>query len=183
MTQQSDSTLVEATMRGDVDSFTELCRRYYPAMVAIAHSRLDDRHLAEDAAQETFAKAATGMARLKNRQQFAAWLAAICRNTARQMQRARAKSKLTTLNDYLPTESPDNKNERIDIVRRAVWKLRPNYREPLILRYYDNMPYERIAALLDISIQAVNGRLSRAKRKIAKHLKRNGFTGADYERL
>jgi len=49
------------------------------------------------------------------------------------------------------------------------------------LRYYDNLPYEQIAQVLDISIQAVNGRLVRAKRKIAKYLKRNGLTGDDYE--
>jgi len=41
--------------------------------------------------------------------------------------------------------------------------------------------YEQIAAVLDISVQAVNGRLIRAKRKIAKYLKRNGLTGDDYE--
>ena len=44
-----DLTLVERACDGDADSFTELCRRYYPAMVAIAHSVLGDRHLAEDA--------------------------------------------------------------------------------------------------------------------------------------
>ena len=48
MAQEPDSALVEAAAKGDGDSFTELCRRYYPAMVAIAHSMLGDRHLAED---------------------------------------------------------------------------------------------------------------------------------------
>lgn len=55
--QRPDITLVEAAVDGDAESFTELCRRYYPAMVAIAHSILGDRDLAEDAAQQAFAKA------------------------------------------------------------------------------------------------------------------------------
>ncbi|GAJ18598.1 unnamed protein product, partial [marine sediment metagenome] len=44
--QKPDAALVEAAINGDADSFAELCRRYYPAMVAIAHSVLGDRHLA-----------------------------------------------------------------------------------------------------------------------------------------
>lgn len=47
MQREPDLVLVQAAINGDADSFTELCRRYYPAMVAIAHSVLGDRHRAE----------------------------------------------------------------------------------------------------------------------------------------
>ncbi|MHC4099173.1 MAG: RNA polymerase sigma factor, partial [Planctomycetota bacterium] len=80
--QKPDSTLVERACDGDTDSFTELCRRYYPAMVAVAHSIIGDRHLAEDAAQQAFAKAVCKLPQLKNKTKFAAWLAVICRNVA-----------------------------------------------------------------------------------------------------
>jgi len=85
--QKPDLTLVEASVDGDADSFTELCKRYYPAMVAIAHSIIGDRHLAEDAAQQTFAKAVRKLSQLKNKTKFAAWLAAICRNVAKDIAR------------------------------------------------------------------------------------------------
>jgi RNA polymerase sigma-70 factor (ECF subfamily) len=62
--QKPDTVLVKAAINGNADSFTELCRRYYPAMVAIAHSVLGDRHLAEDAAQQAFAKAALKLPQL-----------------------------------------------------------------------------------------------------------------------
>ena len=88
MAQGSDLALVEAVIAGDSASFTELCRRYYPAMVAIAHCVLGDRHLAEDVAQETFANAVRKLSQLKNKNQFAAWLAAICRNVAKDTARA-----------------------------------------------------------------------------------------------
>jgi RNA polymerase sigma-70 factor, ECF subfamily len=84
-----DNVLVEKAAAGDGDSFTELCRRYYPAIVAIAHAILGDRHLAEDAAQQAFAKAATNLPRLRRAEQFGAWLATICRNAARDVARAR----------------------------------------------------------------------------------------------
>ncbi|MFC1677295.1 RNA polymerase sigma factor, partial [Planctomycetota bacterium] len=44
-------------VRNAISSFGELYERYYPTMVWIAYSILDDRNLAEDAAQETFAVA------------------------------------------------------------------------------------------------------------------------------
>ena len=83
MQQQSDLILVEAASRGDRDSFAELCRRYYGIMVAVAHSITVDRHLAEDAAQQAFAKAAVNMGSLEDKGKFAAWLGTICRNAAR----------------------------------------------------------------------------------------------------
>ena len=55
MTGESELALVEAAIGGDTDSFAQLAQRYYPAMVAIAHSVLGDRHIAEDAAQEALA--------------------------------------------------------------------------------------------------------------------------------
>jgi RNA polymerase sigma-70 factor (ECF subfamily) len=87
--RESDKTLVEQAVRGDGDSFTELCRRYYGSMVAIGHAILRDRHLAEDAAQQAFAKAAVNMPKLRKTDQFGRWVAAICRNEARDLARAR----------------------------------------------------------------------------------------------
>jgi RNA polymerase sigma-70 factor (ECF subfamily) len=74
----------------------------------------------------------------------------------------------------------DEKDLFQTVIHRAIQQLKPAERELIVLRYYDNLPYERIASVLDISVQAVNGRLTRAKRKIAKYLKRNGLTGDDY---
>jgi RNA polymerase sigma-70 factor (ECF subfamily) len=157
-------------------------------MVALAYSKLRDRNLAEDAAQETFAIACRDLPALRRKEKFGAWLAGICRNTARQM--LRVKGKTTSFCDPAkrepsdmrqPTENRDTQEYRKDAIRRGVWQVRGAERELIFLRYYDNMPYEQISQVLDISLQAVNGRLIRAKRKITKYLKRNGFMGDGYE--
>lgn len=76
--REPDNTLIKGAIAGDGDCFTELCRRYYASMVAIGHSILGDRHLAEDAAQQAFAKAAVKLPALKRLEKFGPWLAAIC---------------------------------------------------------------------------------------------------------
>lgn len=179
MVVKSEECIVEAAQNGHLDSFGALYECYYSSMVALAYSVLADIHLAEDAAQQAFVIACRDLAKLKSKDKFGRWLAGICRNVARQMRKS--KGRFAALNGAAPAENKDTKEDRVEAVRRAVWKLRAAEREPIILRYYDNMPYEQIAKVLGISQQAVNGRLIRAKRKIAKYLKRYGFTGGDYE--
>ena len=179
MVIKSEERLVEAAQDGHLDSFAALYERYYSSMVALAYSVLADSHLAEDVAQEAFEIACRDLPKLKSKDKFGAWLAGICRNTARQMQRS--KGRLVALDAERAAENANNRDNRSDAIRQAVWKLRAVDREPIVLRYYDNLPYEQIAKVLGISLQAVNGRLIRAKRKIGKQLKRDGFTGGNYE--
>jgi RNA polymerase sigma-70 factor (ECF subfamily) len=171
--QETETTLVEAAIEGDAESFTELCRRYYPVMVAIAHSILGDRHLAEDAAQEAFAKAAVKLPQLKRRSQFAGWLAAICRNSAKDM--IRTTEKRYIISEPLTEDRQSDRDENAEVVRQAIGKLSASARELVFLRYYDGLSYEQISAVLELSQQAINGRLRRAKRKMAVYLRRKGF--------
>jgi RNA polymerase sigma-70 factor (ECF subfamily) len=171
--QEPDLALVEQACNGDIDSFTELCRRYYPAMVAIAHSIIGDRHLAEDAAQQTFAKVVRKMSNLKNKTKFAVWLAVICRNVALDL--ARRKEKLHTADDLSMITAKSHENGHSEAIREAMSKLSAPAREVIFLRFYDGLTYEQISAVLGISKQAINGRLRRAKKNMANLLRRSGF--------
>jgi RNA polymerase sigma-70 factor (ECF subfamily) len=175
----SETQLVQAAQNGHLESFGALYERYHSPMVALAYSLLADRDLAEDAAQEVFAVACRDIESLKSKERFAAWLAGICRNVSRQMLKAN-KNKPAVLSDEQPARSDNNCDDRHDTIRRAVWGLRETERELIVLRYFDGFSQARISEVLGLSPQAVNGRLIRAKRKIAKYLKRNGFTREYY---
>ena len=178
MNLNSETQLVGAAQKGHLESFGVLYERYHSAMVALAYSVLGDKDLADDAAQETFAIACQKLGTLRQRDKFAAWLASICRNVARSI--LRSKSKTEAVNFQERTENENIEEDRRDLIREAVWKLRPADRELIVMRYYDGFSQSQISNVLDISPSAVNGRLVRAKRKIARYLKRNGFTGDDY---
>jgi RNA polymerase sigma-70 factor (ECF subfamily) len=177
--QLSEESMVEAAQNGHLESFAALYQRYHSPMVALAYSLLADRDLAEDAAQEVFAIACRDLETLERKDKFGAWLAGICRNVAKQTLRSKAR---TATQDGQPA-AEGNKNEEPcwDAVRRAIWELPEPERELIVLRYYDGFSHAQISQVLDVSPSAVNGRLIRAKRKIAKYLRRNGFTGEDYE--
>ena len=108
MVIESEKRLIEAAQNGHLESFAALYERYYRCVATVAYSVLADAHLAEDAAQEAFAIACRDLPKLKSKDKFAAWLAGICRNVARQMQKS--KGKFVALNEPLATD--DKKGER-----------------------------------------------------------------------
>ena len=175
MANLPDKALVEATLRGDIGSFMELCERHYPALVAVANAVVHDRHLAEDAAQESLAKACSRLPSLSNPACFASWLATICRNQAHDM--ARRETRLESLGDRdVPARDPEPDDD-IDVVREAIAGLPPESMEVIYLRYYAELSYERMSEVLGLSVQAINGRLRRAKQAIREYLTRKADIG------
>jgi RNA polymerase sigma-70 factor, ECF subfamily len=172
VTENADTNLVAAALRGDAESFSRLCERHYPALVAIAYSRLAERHLAEDAAQETLLAAYHDIAKLKKPEQFAGWLATICRNIATDMAKARvrAREKHAEIADCI--DPIDEESSSVAAVREIVRRLEPDTRDIVYLRYYNQMSYDQIARMLGVSEEAVNGKLRRAKAEIRRRLQR-----------
>jgi len=170
---KTETRLVEAAIDGDIDSFGKLCQRYYAAMVAIGYSVLGDHELAEDSAQESFARALINLRNLKNKTRFAPWLAAICRNVAKDM--VAIKAKQVNTDDFSKIAKENNHNESTTLIRRAIEQLPVSAKELMVLRYYNGLSYEQISSVLGISKASINGRLTRAKRKMADYLRRNGF--------
>lgn len=167
-------------MNGDTDSFNRLCERYYSAIVAIAYSRLSDRNLAEDAAQETFYVAFRDISKLKEPNHFGRWLTKICRNISSDMAKARRRDKLIAVEDFELHSNEKTEQENNDkVVRRIISKLPLKAREVIYLRFYNKLSYQEISNVLGISQEAVNGRLRRAKKLIIKKLGRHDSVEVD----
>ncbi|MEN6576711.1 MAG: sigma-70 family RNA polymerase sigma factor [Phycisphaerales bacterium] len=171
----AEEQIVEAARRGDVESLAALYQRYYATMVWLAYSILLNRDQAQDAAQQTFVKACEGLAELKRVDRFGPWLAAICRNEARQLIRARRQLVGPHAADDFYAAQADHDSDDHSLVRTAIDQLEPVYREIVILHYYNAMDYRQIATTLGIAEHTVRGRLFRARRRIEKTLRRHGF--------
>ncbi len=168
----AERELIEAARAGDLDSFGKLCERYYAPMVAVAYNVLRDHQLAEDAAQEAFARGLVSLRRLQEPAKFAAWLAQICRNVAVDI--ARNRPPHIEAIDVSDAGDRDSDESTKRVVREAIERLPAGMREVVILRYYNGCSYEQISAVLGLSKMSINGRLTRAKRKLARDLRRKG---------
>ncbi len=174
MTEPEDQILVQRALQADSESFNELCKRYYQPLVAIADSILIDAHLAEDAAQDALAQGCRQLPKLKKPEMFGPWIGAICRNVAKDMLLKLLRER-KVVNAHR-TEEKDCINDNDEaILAKALQQLPQNLREAVFLRYYNEQSYEQMAKILGVTEQAIDGRLRRAKKKIAAYLKRNGF--------
>lgn len=173
MTAATDAELVLAARVGDADSFLALCERHYAGMVALAAARLRDPDRAEDVVQETFSRVCRHLGQLKDPEQFAPWLAAICRRQVIQALRREASGPTREPLDEDDVAAPASDSDApVNIVRELVGKLPESLREVVYLRYYSDLSYDQIAELLGTTRQTVNGRLRRAKKIIARALRR-----------
>ncbi|OHB61797.1 MAG: hypothetical protein A2Y76_08045 [Planctomycetes bacterium RBG_13_60_9] len=198
--EQSDAELVEAAQHGRLESFGALYQRYHNPIVALAYAQLGDKHSAEDAAQEVFAVACRDLRSLRDQAKFGAWLGGICRNVCRQMLRVKTRTAPLPGRDArfcVSADGPDcgssradgsngeisraEQEEQWDAVRRAVWQLPAAERELIVMRYFNGFSQARISEVLDLTPAAVNGRLTRAKRRIAEWLERSGFGSESWD--
>ncbi len=178
--QNEEIILIQAAAEGNAESFNSLCKHYYSAIVAICYSRLSDRGLAEDAAQEAFFVAFRDLSKLKKASFFGRWLTGISRNIAHDMAKARKRDM------HIPIEDCDSvskgQNERdyhVEAIKNIIDGLPVKLKEVIYLRYYNQLSYQEISNMLGITKEAVNGRLRRAKKSIAKILHHQDFIEVD----
>ena len=87
-----DRALVERCQAGDSAAFGNLYARYYERLLRFCLRRLNDRHEAEDAAQEAFARAWKALPRFAGERRFYPWLTVIAGNICTDMLRRRSRS-------------------------------------------------------------------------------------------
>src|SRR6202020_1363139 len=87
-----DRILVERCQAGDAGAFGSLYARYNARLLRFCLRRLHDRHEAEDAAQEAFARAWKALPNFAGERRFYPWLTVIAGNICTDMLRRRSRS-------------------------------------------------------------------------------------------
>jgi RNA polymerase sigma-70 factor (ECF subfamily) len=148
--------------------------------------RFFDAELAEELTAETFYKAATHISRMNGDVHvLRVWLLRTAVNVANTHYRRRRLRRLILnhLSIHKPTvtepESPaDSTNgQRLARVRAALLALRPKYQTVVVLRYFTQMSFADIAAVVGCREAAVRARLSRAIREMRERLDLLGGAG------
>lgn len=177
----ADAELVLQAEQGVPGAFEVLMERYLSMVIGVAYSLLSDKEAAQDIAQDTFMEAAQTLTLLRERDKFGNWLYGIARRKAsyvlrrRKMHHAAIQYKQQeekTLPQQDDPGAPIARRERNENIREALNQLPEIYREILVLRYIDGRSYEEIAAVLGVSLAAVDKRLMRGKSMLRESLRR-----------
>lgn len=175
---QPDHALIEAFQRGDEFAFVALYNRYKSPVYAFCARMLLDRAAAQDVMQEAFVRVYENRQRLLSAGSFKAYLFMVARNQC--LNTLRREGRHTGLADEAPGVSPVDaetpfsellKSEQVDLINRFLGALSPEYREVLVLREYQNLSYEEIAAVTRNTVSSVKSRLFKARRKLGELLR------------
>jgi RNA polymerase sigma factor (sigma-70 family) len=167
----TDSELVEASRRGELDAFGQLVARYRDLVCAVSFSSTGDRRLSEDVAQDTFLAAWRHLDRVRDTTRVRPWLCGIARNLGRKARKRTRREQPADVDVFLgDSASPLEHVARVDsqrVVRDALLRVPEVYREVLVLYYGDDCSIRDVAETLGISEAAVMQRLSRGRRYLA----------------
>ncbi|MDD3853372.1 MAG: RNA polymerase sigma factor [Syntrophomonadaceae bacterium] len=163
---------------GDDSLWHLAIQNYYPRIVNYVFFLTEDRYLAEDIAQETFAKGIAKFHQLKDPDKFFPWLLSIAINTGRtQIERNKRSIPASDTELYiskLPVdESPAELFERQEtatLVLKAIRELSHQEQQVTIMRYYLDMKEKDIAFALGVTTGTVKKQLFRARSKLYNDL-------------
>lgn len=151
--------------------FDALARALVPGLFRYAWWLCRDRTLAEDLVQETLLRAWRSLDSLRDEAAARQWLITILRN---EFMRELGKRKDTVDIEELPlvdhNASVGGSDTDVHDVRRAIGKLSPEYREPIILQVLMGCSTDEIAELLELTQGAVLTRLFRARNQLRELL-------------
>jgi RNA polymerase sigma-70 factor (ECF subfamily) len=132
-----------------------------------------DHAKADDLVQETMLRAWRSLEQLRDEQAAKRWLITILRRElARSYERVTPQFADEDVADLpLPDPAPGVEHDaELEGVRRAILRLEPEYREPLVLQVQLGYSVEEIAEVMELNPATVLTRLFRARKKLAAAL-------------
>jgi RNA polymerase sigma-70 factor (ECF subfamily) len=174
-----DRALVERCQAGDSAAFGNLYARYYERLLRFCLRRLNDRHEAEDAAQEAFARAWKALPNFAGERRFYPWLTVIAGNICTDMLRRRSRSTPTDdieMGAHQPMNVSGNEtSEELvlaavdgELVNRALGRLSTRHRHVLAMREGSGWTYQQIADHEGVEIGTIETLLWRARQALKR---------------
>ncbi|MHC4396648.1 MAG: RNA polymerase sigma factor [Planctomycetota bacterium] len=173
----SSSDLIEQVLilRCQIDdkqAFEELIERYQTPLRYFITSLLGNSGPAEDIFQDTWLTVLRRIHTLRKTDMFPAWLYRIARNNV--YKELRRKRRLSTVDETLAVQNDteDVLFSPVDAakIHKCLEKLKPEYKEVLILRFLEQMSYYDIAQVTNCSLGTVKSRIYYAKRALKREM-------------
>jgi RNA polymerase sigma-70 factor (ECF subfamily) len=182
-----DAEILEGCRRGDPEAQRRAFERYRDRVYAIALRFLKgDDAAAHDVTQEVFVRMFRAAARFRGDARLSTWLHRVAANACLdELRRRRRLLFFGDLPDAIhPTTSPDGAPGalRTEVVA-AVDRLPPKMRITVLLRYFEDLPYDEIARALECTTGTVASRLHRAHAILARELAHLGPAAAGLKEL
>lgn len=181
----TEADLIARCKAGDKMAFDELISAHQERVFNVAYRLMGNYEEALDLTQEVFLNCFRKIGSFKGDSALSTWLYRITVNTAKnrwKYQQSRGVNRTDSLD--VPFDQGDTKaladfpspepgpsevasgRETMGKFEQCLQKLASEYREVIVLRYIEELPYEEIAEILRISLGTVKSRIHRARAEL-----------------
>jgi RNA polymerase sigma-70 factor (ECF subfamily) len=196
--RQEETSIVAELKAGSEDAYSWLIAQYHQPIYSLVYRIVDDPADAPDTVQEVFLKVFKGINRFNGESSLKTWIYRIAlheaSNRRRWWFRHKGREQSIEPKDDLETSTSSARDTLVDSgasplecamrgelrakVEEVLKELQEPYRTTVILRDIEELSYEQIAEVMEVSLGTVKSRLVRGrdalKKRLTKHLKELG---------
>lgn len=178
-----DVRLMLLVAQGDTAAFTELVERHQALVIGTVGRMLGSNSDVEDIAQQVFVRIWRSARRYVPRAKFTTWLLKITRNLVFNELRRRKRHAQVAIQPEAEREELPLKDESVtspaesllekelqEAIEQAIVALPETQRMAVVLRRYEDLSYDDIAEVLELSVPAVKSLLFRARTELRARL-------------
>jgi len=164
----------------DQAAYAELMERYRESIYYMLLKMVNNPDDADDLTIEAFGKAFSRLKQYQPNYAFSTWMFKIASNNCIDFIRKERKKRTMSIDTGMRNEDGENvtydlqsdvrdpeeemeRNQRMKAMRQVVDKLKPRYKQLVILRYFKEYSYDEISKELDIPLGTVKAQLFRAR--------------------
>ncbi len=170
-----DESLVKKFNQGDESVFERIVRQYSAEVAVLANRLLGWPGEVEDVTQDVFLAAYLGLKKFRCQCSLKTWLFTITINKCRSYRYKRILLRHKKVPGFCPrTASAADRRltdrETVERISRAIRGLPARYREPIVLRYLQELSTAEICQILGVTENALGVRLTRARKRLREEL-------------
>jgi RNA polymerase sigma-70 factor, ECF subfamily len=171
-----DLELARRSQAGDTEAFGELVTKYRAKIFTMVYRMVCNENDAWDLAQEGFLKAWRSIQQFQGRSSFYTWLYSLTVNLTIDSLRRKGRRVEVELDDAIPSSLPSpranyHRNEIRQHINAALAQLSPKHRAVIILKEIEDLQYQEIAKILNLSIGTVMSRLFYGRKQLQSILR------------
>ena len=179
----TDGELVRQALAGRTTACEELVRRWSARTLAFCHAKVRSPEAAEDLAQEALLRSLRAMPTLTEPEKYGPWLRGIalrvCLDWLTDRRRGEVRFGELSADDGFGErlawdgdgpEETAGRHDELARLMREVEALPDDYREVVLMYYYQDVTYADLAGALGVSSATINARLTKARAMLRQRL-------------
>lgn len=185
LTEHSDEELIKEFQDSNtLAAYEILVKRYKDPLMNFVYRFVGDRDICTDVVQDTMIKFYLNKDSYRSFAKFSTWIYTIAGNLAKnELKRRRRRIILSISNNddektpqiedksFLAPDRAADSEIKNEMIQKALLKVKPVYREVVILRDVQDLSYEEVSEITGLAIGTVKSRINRGRAQLQKLLK------------